>query len=186
MALHRARPVQRSNAAHLHTRNRSVSARPCLGAPPSCPMQKLSGTPQTRPINDRPPTQICWSAACAYAKRRERRRYLVAGGIDQRAAVGLQTRRKRWSGRRAYAAAYAHACSTSAVSVISPEKLDPGYQAGPPRLWRSSLWSRRCTALASCSSTIPSVTSCLRSVGVQVIPQFSGLAFKLSSTPTFT
>ncbi len=167
-------------------RNRSVRATRAHTTLRRLHAQGLSRSPQTVPINTEAADQTCWSAACAYATRRGKRPYLVAGGIDQRAAVGLQTRRKRWSGRRAYAAAYAHACSTSAVSVISPEKLDPGYQAGPPRLWRSSLWSRRCTALASCSSTIPSVTSCLRSVGVQVIPQFSGLAFKLSSTPAFT
>ncbi|MHB1930007.1 MAG: hypothetical protein ACYCUG_11420, partial [Acidimicrobiales bacterium] len=44
--------------------------------------------------------------------------------------------------RRAYAAAYAHACSTSAGSVISPEKLDAAQQAGPPGWRSSSIWSR--------------------------------------------
>ena len=59
MALHRACPVQRSNAASLDARTRSVWGRPCPGASPSCPMQELSRTPQTRPINDKPPTQTC-------------------------------------------------------------------------------------------------------------------------------
>ncbi len=76
--------MQRSKAAHLYARNRSVSARSCHGAPPSCRMQKLSRTLQIVPINDKPPTQTCWSAACAYAKRREKRRYLVAGESRER------------------------------------------------------------------------------------------------------
>ena len=97
MALHNACPVQRSKAPHLDARNSSVSARPCPGAPPSCPMQELSRTPQTYPINDRSPSQTCWSTACAYAKRREKRRYLVAGVQDHRTTVGLKTRRSRWS-----------------------------------------------------------------------------------------
>ncbi len=79
MALHRACPVQRSNAASLERRTRSVPARSCPGAPPFCPMRELSRTPQTRPTNDKPPTHTCWSAACAYAKWRKKRPYLVAG-----------------------------------------------------------------------------------------------------------
>ena len=51
MALYRACPVQLSHGAHLDARTRSVSALPCPGAPPFCPMQELSRTPQTRPIN---------------------------------------------------------------------------------------------------------------------------------------
>jgi hypothetical protein len=89
MALHRACPVQRSHAANLDALHRSVSARPCPGAPPSCPTHVLSRTPQTRPINDRPPTQTCWSAACAYAKRRGKRPYLVAGAGFEPATFGL-------------------------------------------------------------------------------------------------
>ena len=81
IGLHKARPVQRPFAADLAARTRSVSARPCPGALPTLHTQKLSRTPQTRPINDRPPTQTCWSAACAYAERREQRRYLVAGAL---------------------------------------------------------------------------------------------------------
>ncbi len=79
MALHRARPGQRSNTACLEARNRSVSPRPCPGAPPFCPTQELSRTPQTRPINDKPPTQTCWSAACAYARGSQNRQPMVAG-----------------------------------------------------------------------------------------------------------
>jgi hypothetical protein len=45
MALRRACPVQRSDAAHLDARTRSVSPRPCPGAPPFCPTQELSRTP---------------------------------------------------------------------------------------------------------------------------------------------
>ena len=67
--------MQAAVTACLDARTRSVWGRPCPGAPPFCPMQKLSRTPQTRPINDRPPTQTCWSAACAYAERHEKRRY---------------------------------------------------------------------------------------------------------------
>ncbi len=78
MALHGVCPVQRSHGAHLDARTRSVSARACPGAPPYCPMQELSRTPQTRPTNDRPPTQTCWSAACAYARRRGKCLYLEA------------------------------------------------------------------------------------------------------------
>jgi len=88
IGLHKARPVQRPFAADLAARTRSVSARPCPGALPTLHTQKLSRTPQTRPINDRPPTQTCWSAACAYAKRREKRPYLVAGVQDHRTSIG--------------------------------------------------------------------------------------------------
>ena len=38
MALHRACPVQPAVAAHRDARNLSVSARPCPGAPPYCPV----------------------------------------------------------------------------------------------------------------------------------------------------
>jgi hypothetical protein len=82
MALHSACPVQPSNAAHLDTRNASVWARPCPGAPPSCPTQKLSRSPQTVPINTGTADQTCWSAACAYARRHEKRPYLVAGVLS--------------------------------------------------------------------------------------------------------
>ena len=51
MALHMACPVQRSDAARLDLRSRSVSPRSCPDAPPFCPMQGLSRTPQIRPIN---------------------------------------------------------------------------------------------------------------------------------------
>jgi hypothetical protein len=57
MALHRACPVHASDTACLDARTRSVSPRSCPGAPPFCPMQELSRTPQTRPTNDRPPTK---------------------------------------------------------------------------------------------------------------------------------
>ncbi|MDA8358903.1 MAG: integrase core domain-containing protein [Actinomycetota bacterium] len=53
--------------------------------------------------------------------------------------------------------------ASSTSTGWSPELGGRGsrHPHGPPRLCRSSLWSRWCTALASCSSTIPSVTSCL-------------------------
>jgi hypothetical protein len=102
MALRRACPVQRSHAADLDARTRSVSPRPCPGAPPLCPTQELSRTPQTRPINDRPPTQTCWSAACAYAKRRRKRLYLVAGVHDHRATSGLGPDEPAGQGAAAY------------------------------------------------------------------------------------
>ena len=89
MGMHRACPMQRSNTACLDARIRSVRARACPGAPPFCPTHELSRAPQTRPINDKPPTQTCWSAACAYAERREKRRYLVAGAGFEPATFGL-------------------------------------------------------------------------------------------------
>jgi len=90
MTLHTACPVQPSNAAYLDARNRSVSPRSCPGAPPYCPMQELSRTPQTHPISGRSPTQTWWSAACAYARRRESLRHLVAEVRGQHAPSGYR------------------------------------------------------------------------------------------------
>ena len=70
MALHTARPVQRTFAARLESLSRSVSDLPCPGALPTPHRQKLSRTPQIVPTNDKPLTQTCWSAAYAYAMRR--------------------------------------------------------------------------------------------------------------------
>ena len=53
--------------------------------------RELGRTPQTRPINDRPPTNTCWSAACAYARRREKRPYLVR---SSRLGLSCQNERK--------------------------------------------------------------------------------------------
>ncbi len=89
IGLHKARPVQRPFAADLAARTRSVSVRACPGAPPFCPMQELSRTPQTRPTNAEAADQTCWSAACAYATRREKRPYLVAGAGFEPATFGL-------------------------------------------------------------------------------------------------
>lgn len=89
IGLHKARPVQRPFAADLAARTRSVSARPCPGALPTLHTQKLSRTPQTVPINTEAADQTCWSAACAYAKRREKRPYLVAGGGFEPPTFGL-------------------------------------------------------------------------------------------------
>ncbi len=122
MALHGACPMQRLLAAHLDARTRSVSARPCHGTPPFCPMQELSRTPQTRPINDKPPTQTCCSAACAYAKRRDKRRYLVAGAPSHFEPPSPPEAQRRWSGRRAYAAAWALHCSMSPGPSCGPQK----------------------------------------------------------------
>jgi hypothetical protein len=43
--------------------------------------QGLSRSPQTVPTNTEAADQTCWSAASAYARRREKRPYLVAGAV---------------------------------------------------------------------------------------------------------
>jgi hypothetical protein len=45
--------------------------------------QGLSRFPQTVPTNTEPADHTCWSAACAYATRRGKRPYLVAGAKCQ-------------------------------------------------------------------------------------------------------
>ena len=49
----------------------------------------LSRSPQTVPINTEAADQTCWSAACAFATRREKRPYLVAGAGFEPATFGL-------------------------------------------------------------------------------------------------
>ena len=66
--------------------------RHCPGALPPVHTQKLSRTPQIVPINDKPPTENCWSAACAYARAGRKRRPMVAGAPSGRSFCSM------WSG----------------------------------------------------------------------------------------
>ena len=69
-------------------RSRSVSPRSCPGGLHALHMQKLSRSPQIVPINDKPLTERCWSAACAYARGGRKRRPMVAGVHDHHAPSG--------------------------------------------------------------------------------------------------
>jgi hypothetical protein len=71
--------MQRSARPTLQTRNRSVRAAPGCATLHMLHTQGLSRSPQTVPINAEAAAQTCWSAACADARRREKRLYLVAG-----------------------------------------------------------------------------------------------------------
>ncbi len=77
-----ARPTSRP-------RNRSVRAARARATLHMQHTQGLSRSPQTVPTNTEAADQTCWSAACAYARRREKRLYLVAGVQDQHAPSGL-------------------------------------------------------------------------------------------------
>ncbi len=78
-----ARPAPRS-------RNRSVRAARVRATLHRLHTQGLSRSPQTVPINTEAADQTCWSAACAYAKRRGKRPYLVAGVQNQHAPSGYR------------------------------------------------------------------------------------------------
>jgi hypothetical protein len=73
MPMHRA-----TDPAHC-PRNRSVRAAGVGARLRTQHTQGLSRSPQTVPINTEAADQTCWSAPCAYARRREKRPYLVAG-----------------------------------------------------------------------------------------------------------
>jgi len=73
MRMHRsARPASPSE-------NRSVRAARVRATLHMLHTQGLSRSPPTVPINTEAADQTCWSAACAYARRRQRRPYLVGG-----------------------------------------------------------------------------------------------------------
>lgn len=72
-------PMHRSARPAYQPRNRSMLAARVRATLHMLHTQELSRSPQIVPINAEAADQTCWSAACAYAKRREKRPYLVAG-----------------------------------------------------------------------------------------------------------
>ena len=72
------------------SRKRSVRAARALATLRRLHTQGLSRSPQTVPRNTEAADQTCWSAACAYVTRREKRPYLVAGVQDQHAPSGFR------------------------------------------------------------------------------------------------
>ncbi len=72
-------PMHRSARPERRLRNRSVRAARVRATLHMLHTHGLSRSPQTVPINAEAADQTCWSAACAYARRREKRPYLVAG-----------------------------------------------------------------------------------------------------------
>jgi hypothetical protein len=66
-------------------RNRSVLGARVRATPHMLHTQGLIRSPQTVPINTEAADQTCWSAVCAYATRREKHPYLVAGGCRENA-----------------------------------------------------------------------------------------------------
>lgn len=75
----------------------------------------------------------CWSAACAYARRRVMRPYLVAGVHDHRATLGFRPRRSRWSRWLLSAAAWALPYSAHDLDRRRPDKPRPGETCWRPR-----------------------------------------------------
>src|ERR1700734_3089399 len=74
-------------------RNRSVRGARLRATLPMLRTQGLSRSPQTVPINTEAADQTCWSAACAYARRREKRPYLVAGDTNEPLLTELRAER---------------------------------------------------------------------------------------------
>jgi len=83
-------PMQHSARPTPPSRNRSVRTARCRATLHMLHTQGLSRSPQTVPINTEAADQTCWSAACAYARRREKRPYLVAGECAGRSTVYTQ------------------------------------------------------------------------------------------------
>jgi hypothetical protein len=73
--------------------NRSVQAARARATLHMLHTQRLSRSPQTVPINAEAADQTCWSAACAYARRREKRLYLVAGETSEPGTPRLRGQR---------------------------------------------------------------------------------------------
>ncbi len=80
-------PMQRSTRPRPQPRNRSVCAARSRATLHMLHTQGLTRSPQTVPTNTEAADQTCWSAACAYARRREKRPYLVAGALSDRAST---------------------------------------------------------------------------------------------------
>ena len=82
--------MQHSTRMQLPQRRRSVRAARVRATLHMLHTQRLSRSPQTVPINTEAADQTCWSAACAYARRREKRPYLVAGVHNHHAPSGYK------------------------------------------------------------------------------------------------
>jgi hypothetical protein len=82
-------PMQRFARPNTRPRIRSVRAARVRATLHMLHTQGLSRSPQTVPINTEAADQTCWSAACAYARGREKRLYLVAGVGFEPTTFGL-------------------------------------------------------------------------------------------------
>lgn len=85
--------------------------------------EAFSNAPHKRQAAD--PNVLVRNLCIRYAKRRGRRRYGVAGEFENRAAIGLQTRRDRWSRCRAYALHRAAALLNAGGSMIKAREICP-------------------------------------------------------------
>jgi hypothetical protein len=90
--------AQRSARPMPWPRNRSVRAARVRATLHMLHTQGLSRSPQTVPTNTETADQTCWSAACAYARRRRKRPYLAAGEhVNFRAPSYERNSQERWA-----------------------------------------------------------------------------------------
>ena len=124
-------------------RNRSVRAARVRATLHMLHTHGPSRSPQTVPINAEAADQTRWSAAYAYARRREKRLCLVAGVHDHRAPSGLNPERYRCSRDFPYAAARALHYPMSGSHVEVPRNTVWLYLPFRPSGWQPDVTAGR-------------------------------------------